>query len=71
MQRHAHDEARQQVEDLRRARDRGLGEEGRTKEEQDRAMSGEPLAEDEKRRLTQDPDTKAIATGAPRDPGGR
>lgn len=32
--------AEQQIEDLRRARDRGLGEEGRTKEEQDRAMMG-------------------------------
>lgn len=31
----------EQIEDLRKARDRGLGEEGRTKEEQDRAMMPE------------------------------
>jgi len=29
----------EQIDELRRARDRGLGEEGRTKEEQDRAMT--------------------------------
>ena len=32
--------AEKQIRDLRKARDRGLGEEGRTKEEQDRAMMG-------------------------------
>jgi hypothetical protein len=33
--------AEEQIRDLRKARDRGLGEEGRTKEEQDRAMMGD------------------------------
>jgi hypothetical protein len=31
----------EEIRKLRRMRDRGLGEEGRTKEEQDRAMEGE------------------------------
>lgn len=33
--------AEEQIDDLRKARDRGLGEEGRTTEEQDRAMMGD------------------------------
>lgn len=56
MEHGARDEAREEVADLRRARDRGLGEEGRTKEEQDRAMEGEPLSEDQRRQLVADPD---------------
>ena len=32
--------AEEQIRSLRKARDRGLGEEGRSKEEQDRAMMG-------------------------------
>jgi hypothetical protein len=34
-------QAEEQIRDLRKARDRGMGEEGRTKEEQDRAMMGD------------------------------
>lgn len=33
--------AEEQIRELRKGRDRGLGEEGRTKEEQDRAMMGD------------------------------
>jgi len=35
------EQAEEQIRDLRKARDRGMGEEGRTKEEQDRAMMGD------------------------------
>jgi hypothetical protein len=35
-----HERVEEEIDDLRKARDRGLGEEGRTKEEQDRAMMG-------------------------------
>lgn len=51
--------AEEQIEDLREARDRGLGEEGRTKEEQDRAMMGDAATEER-------PDAGAEEAGATR-----
>lgn len=68
----AREEVREEVADLRRARDRGFGEEGRTKEEQDRAMEGKPLSEDERRRLVPDADEDEAQAGASGDAeGGR
>lgn len=52
--------AEEQIEDLRQARDRGLGEEGRTKEEQDRAMMGDAAPTEER------PDAGAEEAGATR-----
>lgn len=40
--------AEEQIKDLREAPDRGLGEEGRTKEEQDRAMMGDAAPTEER-----------------------
>ncbi|HEX5949484.1 MAG TPA: hypothetical protein VFZ96_00645 [Actinomycetota bacterium] len=50
--------AEEQIRELRKARDRGLGEEGRTKEEQDRAMMGDGAPAEER------PGTSAEEPGA-------
>ncbi len=55
--------AEEQIEDLRQARDRGLGEEGRTKEEQDRAMMGDAAPAEER------PDAGVEDAGATRSEG--